>query len=686
MIPRRGSIYRSVFFTLSVLSWLILGAFSPIDAVGMERGILPLNNLLQLRAGGHILGFNPQGVYLASPDHALSVGFVGVEGKAKPVAFGSTKTGSHPGAPLLNKVIYKDLWRGIDLRYEVVESGIMQSTYTISPGAEVSRIRLRYNVGVELQGDGSLMFNLPKGRGYMVETKPLAWQEIDGRTMPVEVRFTIRDGTVGFSVGGYDPLYPLIIDPTYQWHTFYGSVGGHDGGYGIAVDGSGNVYVSGYCDAAWQGDGNKNPLHSYSGGSDIFILKLNANGAYQWHTFYGSLEGNDIGYGIAVDGSGSVYITGYSDAAWLGDGNKNPLHAYMLNEKRERKQRERQENKNWDIFILKLNADGAYQWHTFYGSFAGNDVGYGIAVDGSGNVYVTGYSTAAWLGDGDTNPKHAYTGNDWYLGNWEIVVLKLNANGAYQWHTFYGSTGNDWCYGIAIDSIGNVYVTGESNYTWLGDGDTNPIHAYTANFDIVILKLNANGVYQWHTFYGSVSNDWGHSIALDRSGDVYVTGYSGGAWLGDGDKNPIHSYVNHFDIFVLKLNGNGAYQWHTFYGSGGTGGGYGIAVDRSGNVYVTGRSWATWQGERGANPKHAYRGERDKFVLKLNGNGTYQWHTFYGSLGGDDQGWAIGVDGSGNVYTTGQSNAAWQGDSEAAPIHPYSWNFDITVLKLAGQQ
>ena len=104
------------------------------------------------------------------------------------------------------------------------------------------------------------------------------------------------------------------------------------------------------------------------------MLKLNSSGAYQWHTFYGSSSDDDGGYGIAVDGSGNVYVTGDSDATWNGPAGQNPLHAY---------------SGSYDIFVLKLDSSGAYQWHTFYGSSSW-DYGFGIAVDGSGNVYVTG--------------------------------------------------------------------------------------------------------------------------------------------------------------------------------------------------------------------------------------------------------------------------------------------------------
>ena len=205
------------------------------------------------------------------------------------------------------------------------------------------------------------------------------------------------------------------------------------------------------------------PLHAHSGGTDIFVLKLDTfTGAYKWHTFYGS-SNTDEGYGIAIDGSGNVYVTGHSLATW-----GSPLHAHSGGD---------------DIFVLKLDSSGAYQWHTFYGSSV-IDFGDGIAVDGSGNVYVTGYSNATWSGPSGQNPLHAYS------GNYDIFMLKLNSSGAYQWHTFYGSSGVDEGYGIAVDGSGNVYVTGYSYGTWNGPAGEIPLHAYSGYYDIFVLKIS----------------------------------------------------------------------------------------------------------------------------------------------------------------------------------------------------
>ncbi len=171
---------------------------------------------------------------------------------------------------------------------------------------------------------------------------------------------------MGSGWGAIDPRYALVIDPPYQWHTFYGS-GNDDYGRAIALDSTGNVYVAGTSTASWLGDRNTAPKHAHGGGKDLVVLKLNDKGVYQWHTFYGS-AGNDEGQGLAVDGSGNVFVTGSSNAYWPGDKSKAPLHSYSGGS---------------DLVVLKLNSAGAYQWHTFYGS-TGSDEGRGLAVETDG--------------------------------------------------------------------------------------------------------------------------------------------------------------------------------------------------------------------------------------------------------------------------------------------------------------
>jgi hypothetical protein len=668
-----GSFISVTIIAALLFSMAFITNVEALQKTAASGSLKTADSLMQFTAGRHVLGFMPNKVYLASLDHALSVEFLGTKGVI-PKSDRHRPANKHNQALPLGKVTYDNLWKGISLSYEPSKNGITESTYHISPNADVSKIRLQYNVPVELQKDGKL--NIKFSNGYMTESAPVAWQEIDGKRIPVKIAFKVAKQEVGFSVAKYDPRYVLIIDPAYSWHTFYGSSSDRDDGNAIAIDSGGNVYVAGNSYWNWNGPSGQAPLRAYRGGRDIVVVKLNSSGTYQWHTFYGSTD-NDFGAAIAIDSGDNIYISGDSVAAWNGPGDEAPLNAFH------------EDYYGYsDIFVLKLNSSGTYQWHTFYGS-TDDDFGYGIALDSSGHINVIGESYWTWNGPGDEAPLHARRGDG---DTSDIFVLQLSSSGTYRWHTFYGSGDDDYVYSIATSNSGSIYVAGESFWTWSGPNGEEPIHARKGDDttrDIFILKLNSSGAYQWHTFYGSGNGDRAPAIAADSGGSVYATGMSMTAWNGDGATPPLHYHSGYSDIFVLRLNGSGTYQWHTFYGSNNSADyGTGIAVDSGGNIYVTGYSDGSWRGSNMEEPLHPYNYSNvwngntyDMFVLKLDNSGAYQWHTFYGSTD-DDYGLGLALDGSDNLYVTGTSWATWNGDGGTPPLHAYRGHSDIFVLKL----
>jgi hypothetical protein len=620
----------------------------------------PDATLLQFKAGNHILGFGPNKAYLASTDHALSVEFLGTKGVMPKADSGIAPDKTMAKAMPLTKVVYQNLWEGISLTYTASKDGITESIYHVAPGADVSKIRLKYNVPVAIQKNGTLRFKFDKG--FLAESAPVAWQDIDGKRIPVKVAFRINKDEVGFETGKYDPKHPLTIDPTYAWHTFYGQ-SGDDYGTSVAVDSSGNVYIAGYSSASWTGPVtavHPDPIHSHSGSNDIFVLKLDSSGNYQWHTFYGS-TGSETNPSIAADRNGNVYVGGSSIYGWQGDGNISPKHAAA--------------GGGWsNFFVLKLNSAGAYQWHTFYGGSANNSTATSIALDSNGNAHVAGYCTGTWFGASGESPLRAYR-----TGGADVCVIKLTSSGEYAWHTFYGSDINDWAYGIAVDGSSNVYVTGFGLAAWTGTPTITPINAFNGvNYDMFVLKLNSSGAHQWHTFHGSSNNDYGYAIAVDNSSNVYVTGSGISTW----GSNVIDAHSANADRHLLKLNSNGVYQWNTFW-AGGSGDSVGIALDKNNNIYVTGYDWLTW----GTSPLHSHTsGDYDITVAKFNTGGARMWNTFYGAASAEDKGVGIAVDVNGSVIVTGTSAATWQGDGVTPPtdpLHTFNAANDIFVLKLA---
>jgi len=587
-------------------------AFAGIDT---PEDISTQREMFQYTSARHVLGFEPGGLYLATGSHMLRVEFVGTQGTTPiadqvPIADGQTRP---PGS-----LSYPNLWPGITLTYDSPPGAILRSTYHIAAGANAEQIHLRYNVPLQIDAGGNLNFVFETGT--LTASAPVAWQEIDGQSIPIEVAFASLepDNEVSFQVGAYDSTLPLIIDPTLIWHTFLGS-SDEDRGNDIAVDDDGNVYVTGKSEATW-GD----PVNPYAGDFDAFVAKLNSSGELVWNTFLGSANDplwydNDMGRAIALDSSGNVYVAGWSGANW-GD----PVNPHTASS---------------EVFVAKLNNDGVLQWNTFWGDPCGSiDDCQDMAVDESGNSYVTGQT---------------YT----YRGQ-RAFVFKLNSNGVEQWDTYLGETVTKGR-SVAVDDSGNSYVTGYSRGTF---GD--PIVPYTPgtgsdgilNDDAFVAKLNTSGGVVWNTFMGSSNDEFGTGIALDSSGNVYVSGKSYGDWGEPVEPN------NGMDTFVAKLNNDGVRQWNTFYDDW-CYSSNDPAIDAAGNIYLPGTHYSPTSSDAG--------------VIKFDNTGLFLSENSVGSENDDESASGMTVDANGNIYLIGGSAATW-----GNPVEDHPGGSAVLVVKL----
>ncbi|MHB0960277.1 MAG: cadherin domain-containing protein, partial [Pirellulaceae bacterium] len=601
---------------------------SPTDA---PPSTPPLTDpLLQFTSQGHVLGFGQSSIVVASPSHMLQVELVGAN-LVDPVAVDPTVDAAAPGAAQpFSGVLYAGVWDGVSAVYDAHEGAILKSTYYVDAGLDGSpadQIRLHYNRTVSMDGQGNLV--IAYDTGTLTDSAPVAWQDIGGQRRFVQVSYVLLgNNDVGFALGEYDHSEQLVIDPSLTWHTFLGG-SGTDNGYAMAVDGSGNVYVTGDSSASWG-----SPVRAFDTSSDAFVAKLDGNGNLVWNTFLGG-GGSDTGRSIAVDESGNVYVGGDSTATW-----GSPVRAFTAG------------GGAPDAFAAKLNDSGTLTWNTFLGS-SSNDYGRGIAADGSGNVYVTGDSSATWGA-----PVQAFGGSQ------DAFAVKLDSAGSLTWNTFLGAAGTDTGLGIAVDGSGNVYVAGDSTATWGA-----PVRAYSSGNDGFAAKLNSAGSLTWNTFLGGSGSDSATGITVDGTGNVYVAGSGSATW-----GSPVRSYSGSGeDAFAAKLNSSGSLTWNTFLGGSGLNdSGRGIAVDGSGNVYVAGSSDATW-----GTPWRVHSSGQDAFAARLDGNGSLTWNTFLGGSG-TDLGTAIAVNGSGSVYVAGYSTATW-----GSPVQNYSSGIDTFAAKIA---
>jgi len=234
-----------------------------------------------------------------------------------------------------------------------------------------------------------------------------------------------------------------------------------------------------------------------------------------------------------------------------------------------------------------------------------------------------------------------------------IIAATITNAQTYQWALSAGSTNSDYGIAIAVDGLGNSYVTGGFRNT--ADFDPSPGVANLTSAggdDIFVANYNSIGTYQWAFRIGGAGIDQGRDIAVDGFGNIYITGRFWNTVDFDPGPGTANLTASGMDIYVAKYNSSGAYQWAFNVGSTGDEEGYSIAVDGTGNVYVTGYFWFTADFDPSAGTSNLTANGMDLFVAKYSTSGIYQWAFNIGGTG-DDIGYQITSDGSGNVYVTG---------------------------------
>jgi hypothetical protein len=352
-----------------------------------------------------------------------------------------------------------------------------------------------------------------------------------------------------------------------------------------------------------------------------------------YSTYLGG-SGNDEGLAIAVDSGGNVYAAGQTASADF------PTHSPLQGL-----------SGSTDAFVTKLDAAGTGLIYSTYLGGGGDDAANGIAVDATGNVYLTGFTTSTNFPT--KNPLQGSNG-----GGQDAFVAKLNASGtALVYSTYLGGGGTDSGNAIAVDGAGNVYVAGSTSST---DFPTkNPLQGSNGGGqDAFVAKLNASGTaLVYSTYLGGSGTDSATGIAIDSSGNAYVSGTTASTDFPTVSALQGTLAGGKTDAFVAKLNASGtALLYSTYLGGSGDDTGNAIAVDGSGDAYITGST-------KSANfPTHAalqtsLGGTQDAFVTELNASGTALVYSTYLGGSGTDGGNAIALDSGGNAYVAGSTTS-----------------------------
>ena len=364
--------------------------------------------------------------------------------------------------PTFGAVLYKNAYPGIDVKF-YGNNRRLEYDIIVAPGADPSKVRFKYSGAkdVRVTATGDLEIELSGGR--LVFKKPSLYQRLNGGRVLRRGKFVVRRDkpaagtlngskvtpaeakpcafTCSFDVSAYDRKIPLVIDPVMLYSTFLGGTANNEA-YGIAVDSTGNAYITGVTNST--DFPSKNAYQpGYAGGTDsfgdAFVTEIAAGGqSLVYSTFLGG-AGDDMGYSIAVDGSGNAYVTGWTDS------NNFPTTPSAI----------QSENRGGeDAFVTEIAAGGSTLVYSTYLGGTGDDYGTHIAVDGSGNAYVTGA----------TQSVDFHTLNGLYTslkGVENAFVAEIAAGGkSLLYSTYLGGTGDDEAWAIAVDGSGNAYVAG----------------------------------------------------------------------------------------------------------------------------------------------------------------------------------------------------------------------------------
>jgi uncharacterized repeat protein (TIGR01451 family) len=414
------------------------------------------------------------------------------------------------------------------------------------------------------------------------------------------------------------------------------SVGGSgtDIGSSMAMDVSGNIYSCGVFQSTIDFDPGPGTLTGTSnGGDDFFVQKWDPNGNALWVKTFGGLLNEQV-KSISVDPGGALLITG----SYQGSVDFDPAIAvYSLSSNGEK-----------DVFIMKLTSDGEFIWARSIGG-DDSDIGFSITSDNIGNVYVAGHFSDSV----DFDPgilDYTLMGNSYR----SLFVLKLNEEGDFVWAKSLDIDIVLNC-SIALDSSGNVYLSGEF---WGGDFDPGPatfLMYSQGNTDAFIMKLNNNGEFLWAKSFGNQVFDMVSSFTLDNTGNIILTGLYG--LTVDFDPGPLifnlSSSVWTSDIFILKLNSDGEFIWAKSIGGDFNYFPSSISCDASGNIYGCGEFDGLTDFDSG--PANYYlnaTGSNSAFIYKLDVYGNFVWANAFGASG-SDKGKAILCNDSNEVFVLG---------------------------------
>lgn len=597
---------------------------------------------------------------------------------------GADATNWRTGIPQYRAVTFKSVYPGVDLLYHG-DDGQLEYDLVLAPRADPSAIRLKITGADSVALDRSGNLELRTGQTTVKLQEPSIYQmRADGARQYVSGEFAIEANTVSFRIGQYEKDRPLVIDPVLNYSTLIGANNGTTVA-AVAADGSGDMYITGTTNAT-----NYPVVNAFqsrnAGQTNIFVTKLNPAGNVILYSTYLGGNGWDSATGIAVDSSGSAYVTGTATSTDF----PTTAGAFMTSCP--------------DTigicqtgFVSKFLATGSLAFSTYMGGTAGSGA---IAVDGAGEAYIAGTISVSDLPTTAGAFEPTFPGPGCYCNY--AYVEKLNSTGsALMYSTYFGLPAtlpglvNTYGAGIAVDSSGSAYLVGNTT----GIPVKNPIQASylgggSGVANAYITKFSPDGSsLEYSTYLGGASlyffgyaGDYATSVAIDGSGNAHVAGTSSSCDFPLTFQAISTTCVNdeyEQKIFALALNATGSQLlFSTFLANGNT---PAIAVDNKGNSYVAGNTTSAQFPLLYPIESTSQQSNSTAFVSELNLSGKLLFSTYYGATYGAAS-TGIAVDGNGGIYIAGEG----QGDFPLLNPIPsqvvQKTNYTIFASKISGKQ
>ena len=531
-----------------------------------------------------------------------------------------------------SRVIYRDVWPGIDLEWLIDSQGNPEYQFMVRPGGDVRRIQLRYHgaQATELAQDAMMM---QVSHGWIKERIPASFLATSKRRVDVRYR-QLGLNTYGFDVSSLDmalaSVETLIIDPIPErlWATYYGG-DGLDEVRDVSVTTDGHVYISGYANStnsiATAGTHASNASEGTS-----FVAKLTTAGTRVWGTYYGN---GSSAFAVATSIANESVIVGRVNGS-------QPQTAASAGSFQEV-----YGGGGRDAFVAKFTAAGTRAWSTFYGG-SRNDEALDVVVNRQDQVIVVGVSSSA---DNIATNGAIKAVN---LGDDDGFVVKFSAAGQRLWGTYLGGPTNDQLEGVATAADGDIVVVGmTTSLTGVSTpGASQPVYG-GGNYDGYVGRISTNGQSIWRAYCGGAQDDWLFGVTVTPTNDIVVAGSTNSAdniATAGVHQSAVSAYS---DAFVCAYSIAGSKSWGTYYG--GEGDDYLTDVDaKETGIYACGYTNSSTGIASIGTISETMNGVRDAMIVKLSGNGIRVWGTYYGGSAEERSGGVAASD-KGDVYVAG---------------------------------